>query len=90
VRLLKFLHDDLRRGLWVQEKIAEDLAYDLVRAAVIGSGSAFLRLESGHAPFPEKFQQLIVTLTAVAVFGREGGGIMLEALAFHEHEEPTG
>ena len=35
-------------------------------------------------------QQLIIALAAVAVFFGHGGDILLQALAFHEHEEAAG
>jgi hypothetical protein len=89
VALLEFLGEDLRRGLRVQEAVTQDQAHDLLGATVVGFGAAFLRPQRAQAALFVGGQQLVIAGTGVAELGGGGGGVLLEALAFHEHEEPT-
>ena len=90
VGLAQFLSDDLRGGLRIQKAIAQHLADGLIGAAVVGLGAGLLRLEGGQAALPEGVEDLIVALTAVAVFLGDGGDIVIQTLAFNEHEETGG
>lgn len=88
--LAQLLGDDLHRGIGVQEAVAQDLADRLVGAAVVGFGTGFVGLESGQAALVVGGQQLVVTLAAIAVFLGDLGDVLLEALAFLEHEKAAG
>ena len=90
VGLSELLRDDLGRSIRIQEDVAQDLPHDLLGAAVVGFGSSFLGLEGRKSTLLESLQQLIITLTAVAVFFDDGDDALLEALAFEEHEETAG
>ena len=87
VGLAQFLGDDLRGGIRIQKAIAQNLADGLIGAAVVGLGASLLRLEGGQAALLEGVEDLIVTLTAVAVFLGDGGDVVVQTLAFNEHEE---
>jgi hypothetical protein len=67
----------------------QDLTDHWVGAAVMGFGPSFVRLKSGQAALAESLEQLIITLTAVAVFFRDDRDVPVEALAFDQHEEPS-
>ena len=90
VGLAKFLSHDLGGSLRIQKEVAQDLADGLIGAAVIGLGAGLLRLEGGQAALLEGVEDLIVALTAVAVFLGDGGDIVIQTLAFNEHEETGG
>jgi hypothetical protein len=90
VSLAELLGDDFRRSVWIQEEVAEDLTHRLVGPAVVGFGAGFLGLESGQAAVVKSGQQLIIALAAVAVFLGDGEDVLLQALAFQEHEEAVG
>src|SRR6476620_10755532 len=85
--LAQLLGNDLGRSIWVEEAITQDLADDLVGAAVVGFRAGFEKLKSGQAAGLESFQELIVALTAVAVFLSDRGDVLFQALAFDEHKE---
>jgi hypothetical protein len=87
VGLPELLHDDLGRSIGIQEQVAQDLSHHLLGAAVIGFGSSFLGLQGRNAAVMESLQQLIITLAAVAVFFDDSDDVLLEALAFQDHEE---
>ena len=87
VGLAQFLSDDLGGGIRIQKAIAQDLADGLIGAAVVGLGAGLLRSEGGQAALLEGVEDLIVALTAVAVFLGDGGDIVIQTLAFNEHEE---
>jgi len=88
--LAEFLSDDLRGGFGVQKAIAQDLAHDLVGAAVIGFGAGFPRLQGQKAALLEGVQDLVITLAAITIFLRDSGDVSIQALAFLEHEEAAG
>jgi hypothetical protein len=90
VGLVEFLGDDIGRGVWIQEQIAQDLADQLVGAAVIGFGAGLFGLEGGKAVVLKSLQQLVVALATVAIFLGDQGDVLLQALAFDEHEEAVG
>ena len=90
VGLAKFLSHDLGGSLRIQKEVAQDLADGLIGTAVIGLGAGLLRLEGGQATLLEGVEDLIVALTAVAVFLGDGGDIVIQTLAFNEHEETGG
>jgi len=90
VGLAQFLSDDLGGGIRIQKAIAQNLADGLIGAAVVGLGASLLRLEGGQAALLEGVEDLIVALTAVAVFLGDGGDIVIQTLAFNEHEETGG
>ena len=90
VGLAELLHDDLGRSVGVQEEVAQDLPHHLLGAAVVGFGSSFLGLQGWQAAVLEGLQQLIITLAAEAVFFNDRDNVLLEALAFEEHEETVG
>ena len=70
--------------------MAHDLADRWVGAAVVGFGTGFPGLQSGQAALVIGGQQLVVTLAAIAVFLGDLGDVLLEALAFLEHEKAAG
>ncbi len=88
--LPEFLGDDLGGGVRVQEAVAQDLVDDLLGAPVVGLGSGLVRLEGWEAAPVEGLEELVVALTAVAVFLGDGQDAVAEALAFQEHEEAPG
>ena len=90
VGLAQFLSDDLGGGIRIQKAVAQNLADGLIGAAVVGLGASLLRLEGGQAALLEGVEDLIVALTAVAVFLGDGGDIVIQTLAFNEHEETGG
>jgi hypothetical protein len=90
VGLAQLLGDDIRGRVGVQKTIAQDLADDGLGAAVIGFGSGPLGLQGGKAALLEGVQELVITLTAKAVFGGEGGDVGVQALALHEQKETAG
>jgi hypothetical protein len=87
VGLAQLLRHDLSRSIWVQEKVAQDLPHRLIGTTIVGFGAGLLRLEGGNAALFEGGQQLIIALTAEAVFFGYSDDVLLEALAFDEHEE---
>ena len=90
VGLAQFLSDDLGGGIRIQKAIAQDLADGLIGAAVVGLGAGLLRSEGGQAALLEGVEDLIVALTAVAVFLGDGGDVVVQTLAFNKHEETGG
>jgi hypothetical protein len=90
VGLSELLHHDLGGSIGIEEDVAQDLAHHLLGAAVVGFGSCFLGLEGRNAAVLESLQQLIITLAAAAVFFDDGDNVLLEALAFEDHEETAG
>jgi len=90
VGLAQFLSDDLGGGIRIQKAVAQNLADGLIGAAVVGLGAGLLRLEGGQAALLEGVEDLIVALTAVAVFLSDGGDVVVQTLAFNEHEETGG
>jgi hypothetical protein len=88
--LLELLSDDLGRSFGVQETVAQDLALDLVGAAVIGLRTGFLGLQGRQATGLVSGQELVIALAAVAVFLGNRGDLVFQTLAFHEHEETVG
>jgi hypothetical protein len=87
VGLAELLRDDLSRGSRVQEEVAQDLAHRLIGTAIVGFGATFLWLEGWNAALLKSGEQLVIALTAEAVLLGYGDDVLLEALAFHEHEE---
>jgi hypothetical protein len=87
VGLLELLSNDHRRSVRVQETVAQDLAFNLVGAAVIGLGAGFLGLQGLQAAGPISRPQLVIALTAAAVFLGNRGDLVCQTLAFDEHEE---
>jgi len=85
--LTEFLGDDLGGGIRVQEEVTQDLANDLVGAAVIGFWAGLLGQEGREAALVEMIQELVIALAAEAVTRRDGGDVVMEALALQEHEE---
>jgi hypothetical protein len=90
VRLAEFLGDDLGGGVGIQKAVAQDLANDLVGAAVRGFRTGLLRQEGGQALLLEAVQQLIIALPAAAVFFGDGGDVVCQTLALDEHQEAVG
>jgi hypothetical protein len=88
--LTELLGDDVGGGIRVQEAVAHDLQDGLLGASVIGLGAGLVGLKGLQAALLEVLQELVVSLAAVAVFLRGGGDAVLQALAFHEHEEAVG
>lgn len=85
--LAKFLSNDLGGSLRIQKAVAQDLADGLIGAPVIGLGAGLLRLEGGEAALLEGVEDLIVALPAAAVFLGDGGDVVVQTLAFDQHEE---
>jgi hypothetical protein len=88
--LTQFLGDDFRRSVRVQKAVAQHLANDLIGAAVVGFGAGLLRLQGGQPAGGELVQELIIALATVAETGGDGSDVVLEALAFQEHDEASG
>jgi hypothetical protein len=87
VGLAKFLSNDLGGSLRIQKEVAQDLADGLIGAAVIGLGAGLLRLEGGQTALLEGVEDLIVALPAAAVFLGDAGDVVVQTLAFDQHEE---
>ena len=85
--LTQLLADDCRRGVWIQEPVTDHLLDDLVGAAVIGFGAAFVALEGQGALRFEGLAQLKVALPGEAEFGSGGQRPQAFAFAFIEHGE---
>jgi hypothetical protein len=62
----------------------------LIGATIIGSGAGFVGLKSQQATALKVGQELIVALTAEAVFGGGVGNVLFQALTLDEHEEALG
>ena len=88
--LTELLGDDLRGGFWVKELVAQDLEHELFGASVVGLWAGLLGFQGLQAARLEVVQELVVALTAEAVFLSDGGDVVLQTLAFDEHEEATG
>jgi len=88
--LPEFLGDDLGGGLWVKELVAHDLEEELLGASVVGLGAGLMGFKGLQAARVEGLQELIVALAAEAVFLSDGGDVVLQTLAFDEHEEAVG
>jgi len=86
-RLAEFLDDDGGGDLGIQKTVAQDLADELVGAAIVGFGTGLLGLEGGQAALLIIRQHLVIALAAEAVFFGGVGDLRLQALAFDEHEE---
>ena len=67
--------------------MAQDPTHGFIGPAIVGFGARFLWLKSRNAAVLEGVEQLIIALAAVAVLLGDGGDVLLEALAFQEHEE---
>ncbi len=90
VGLAQLLGDDLRGRGWIQKAIAQDLADDRVRAAVMGFGPGLFGLEGRQAAPPEGVQELVITLAAIAVLGGEGGDVGVPTLPLDPEKEAAG
>jgi hypothetical protein len=88
--LTELLGDDLGGGLWVKELVAQDLEDELLGASVIGLGAGLLGFQGLQAARLEVVQELVVSLTAEPEFLSDGGDVVLQTLAFDEHEEAAG
>jgi hypothetical protein len=88
--LPEFLSDDFGRSVGIQKAIAQDLADDLIGPAILGFGTGLPGLQGGEAALLEGFEQLVITLTTIAEFLRDGADVSFQALAFDEHEEAAG
>lgn len=82
--------DDLRGAIRIQKPVAQDLADDLIGAAVEGFGTGLAGEQGGQAPALEGLEELIVALTAVAIFSGDEADVAVKALALQEHEEAGG
>lgn len=67
--------------------MAQDLSHDLIGAAVIGFGTGLLRFKSEQAAGLVSLQKLVVALAAKAVLLGDVDDVILQTLAFKEHEE---
>ena len=90
VGLAQFLDNDGRGGVGVQKTIAQDLTHHGVRAAREGFGAGFSGLERLGSALLKGVQELVIALPAVAVLGGDGDDVLVEAFAFHEHDETLG
>jgi len=88
--LLESLRDDFRRSVRVQEAVPDDLAHDLVGAAVIGLGAGGFALQRWGAVVLVEMEQLEVTGFGIAEFGGGLGRARAFALAFEEHGQFEG
>ena len=88
--LVELLPDNFRRGIRIQEAMADDLPHDLSGAAVVGlwpGGSA----PQAQGPLGlEQAQQLEVSGLGIAEFGGGFGGAQALAAAFVEHGQFDG
>lgn len=81
----QLLGNDLSRGLRIQEAVANDLANDLVGAAVVGFGAGGFALQSESSVFLEEVEQLEVALSAITELSGGFRRAYAFALAFEEH-----
>ena len=81
----QLLGNDRGRGLGIQEAVANDLANDLVGAAVVGFGAGGFALQRERSVFSEEVEQLEVALSAIAELSGSLGRAEAFALAFEEH-----
>lgn len=88
--LPQFLGDDLRRSIGIQKAIAQDLADDLIGAAIVGFGSGLLELQGGETALLEGREDLVITLAAITIFSSDRSDLGFQALAFDQHEEAAG
>jgi len=86
-QLPEFLRDDLRRCLPVEEEVADHLTNNTIGASIIGLGAGLFTLECGRTPGHEGVEQLMKTLSRVAVFVGRLFRAEAFALAFIEHGE---
>jgi hypothetical protein len=86
--LAKLLHNDVERGVGIEEAVANDLANDFVGADIVVFGARLVAKESWATLFTKELEQLEISLFAEAeLFGRFGGSGP-HTLAIDEHEEP--
>ena len=88
--LTKLLGDDVRRGLGVEETMADDLPDDFLSAHRRALGPAFLAAESGRPPLVKELEELVIARLTEAVLGGRGHGAEAFALPLDEHEESLG
>ena len=88
--LPELLGDDLGGSLGIQKAVANDLADEFVRAAVIGNGATLFAFERGGAMGLKLVEELEIALLGIAVFTCGLRGAKALALAFNEHGELAG
>ena len=70
--------------------MAQDLADGLVGAAVVALGAGLVGLESLQAAELELIEKLVIALATIAVFGGDGGDVIVETFPLHKHQEAAG
>jgi len=85
--LAQLLSNHRRRGAGIQKAVAQDLPYDLIGATVMGFGTGLVRRQSKQAAGFEVIQELVVALAAKTVLLSDVDDVLLQTLAFNEHEE---
>jgi len=85
--LAQLLSDNRRRCVGIQKAVAQDLPYDLIGATVIGFGTGLVRHQSEQAAGLVVLQELVVALAAKPVLLDDVNDMLLQTLAFNEHEE---
>lgn len=88
--LPQLLGDDFRRRIWIQKSVAQDLADDLVRAAIVGFRSGLPGLQGGQTALLEGIKNLVITLAAITIFLSDDADLSFQTLSFDEHEEAAG
>jgi hypothetical protein len=90
VALPEFLGNDIRGGLRIQESVADDLAHEFLRAAVVGSGTSFGTEQTLTALLKKESPELKVALAAITEFCGNQVNAFGAAFTFDEHGKLTG
>src|SRR5207253_1861473 len=80
-----FLRDDGGGGIRIKEAAADDQAYDLIGAAVVGLGSRGMQQQTLGAVLVKSGQDLVIALAGEIIFLSGLGRAQTFALAFDEH-----
>ena len=83
----EFLGDDSRRGIGIEEAMADDLTHDFVGAAVIALGTAFFAFQGGGPALAIGLAKLEVALFTEAEVASGLEGPAAVAFAVNEHGE---
>ena len=85
--LSQLLRNDRRRGIRVEETVADHLLNDLIGAPIMSFGTALVVLQRKGAAFGEGRTQLEIALFGIAKLARRRQRTQAFALAFIEHGE---
>jgi hypothetical protein len=88
--LVEFLGNNLWRDVGVEIAVADNLTDDFVGSAVVTFGPGFVAFERLGPIIFEQFQDLVISLSAIAKLLGRGGGAQAFTVAFHEHGQLEG